>query len=332
MAALLTRMSIPPNRSTVAATQASACSGSPALATVHATSPAPRAEPRPDLGDRRLEPLGAAGRDHHRGTGVGEEAGRWPGRSPVSRPSPVPSCRPVGVPWADIVPTPGRGARPGTGDSGASWSSTALRYPDGMDAEGHRTEAVEAYNRAWDAARDRAPDGRPGRRPADRRLHLAPPLAGGGRRPAVDRRRLDGVAGRGGRRTGRARPPVRRAGLRCRRGGRHRLARGVGRRRAWPGPSPPPVTSASATPGAPSPSAWSPPSATRRTGPWWPANSPRRPATARRRTGRTSGRRHRATAVLPRDSAPCIPECRASTRPDAGSVVAGGAASLLLMG
>jgi len=25
----------------------------------------------------------------------------------------------------------------------------AARYPDGMDAEGHRTEAVEAYNRAW---------------------------------------------------------------------------------------------------------------------------------------------------------------------------------------
>src|SRR5271165_1961714 len=34
-------MSTRPNRSTVAATQASACSGSPALATVQATSPAP---------------------------------------------------------------------------------------------------------------------------------------------------------------------------------------------------------------------------------------------------------------------------------------------------
>src|SRR5262245_38244951 len=39
VAALLTRMSTDPNRSTVAATHASACSGSPALAAYVATSP-----------------------------------------------------------------------------------------------------------------------------------------------------------------------------------------------------------------------------------------------------------------------------------------------------
>ena len=39
VAALFTRMSSPPNRSSVAATHASACSGSPAFATVQATSP-----------------------------------------------------------------------------------------------------------------------------------------------------------------------------------------------------------------------------------------------------------------------------------------------------
>ena len=63
-----------------------------------------------------------------------------------------------------------------------------------MDAEGHRTEAVEAYNRAWELLGTEHAHGRRGRRAAHRRLHLAPPLAGGGRRPAVDRRRLDGVA------------------------------------------------------------------------------------------------------------------------------------------
>ena len=42
--------------------------------------------------------------------------------------------------------------RPGPGGGFARRCAVvvdAAGYPDGMDAEGHRTEAVEAYNRAW---------------------------------------------------------------------------------------------------------------------------------------------------------------------------------------
>ena len=108
-------MSTEPNRSTVAATQASACSGSPALATRpgHLAGPVAPRRPRSSAADS-VQPLGPPGREHHRGPGVGEGPGDGladpPRAAGDQRRLAVESEFHGGPPWP-IRPRPGTGVR-----------------------------------------------------------------------------------------------------------------------------------------------------------------------------------------------------------------------------